>query len=140
MNLLTAHHVTHSLLFEEVMGRSVAYLILVIFGLLLWNSTGLFDGLFSRGNLEERARFWEETVGREAPKGTPKGIVDALLARQGISLECFHSSDTPPVADCIADDPNSKAGTSLHPMALQLRFVFRDEKLEKFETHPHVLR
>ena len=122
------------------MGKAVAYVIVVVFGLVLWSYSGLFDGMLDRGNLEERAKLWEGTVTREAPKGTSKGAVDAMLAKHGITLECFRSLDTPPVADCIANDPASKGGTSLHPMALQLRFVFRGENLEKFETRPHMLK
>ncbi|HEY5852248.1 MAG TPA: hypothetical protein VIT62_15990 [Lysobacter sp.] len=122
------------------MGKAIAYLIVVAFCVLVLRSTGLFDGMFSRGNLEERASFWGETVAREAPPGTAKDKVDALVARYGMSLECFHSSVVPPVADCLADDPSSKGGTSGHPVALQLRFSFRSEQLEKFETSPHVLQ
>lgn len=122
------------------MGKAVAYLVIVGFGLFLWSYTGLFDGMFSRGNIEERAKFWEATVAREAPKGTSKGVVHALAVRHGMSLECFDSSTTPPVSDCSADDPGSKGGTSLHPVALQLRFTFRGEMLEKFETGRHILK
>jgi hypothetical protein len=122
------------------MGKALGYLIVLIFGVFLLRSTGLFDGMFQRSNLEDRARFWEETVARETPNGTSKGVVDALAARNGMSLECFHSSLQPPIADCIADDPGSKGGTSGHPVALQLRFTFHGESLAKFETNPHVLQ
>ncbi|MGO4223099.1 hypothetical protein AB4Y64_14755 [Lysobacter sp. TAF61] len=122
------------------MGKAIAYLILVVVAVFFVRQTGLLDGMFSRGNLEERARFWEETVARETPNGTSRETVDALAGRHGMSLECFHSSVAPPVADCIADDPDSKGGTSGHPVALQLRFTFRSEQLEKFETNPHVLQ
>ena len=39
------------------MGKTVAYLIVVTFGLVLWSYSGLFDGFFNRGNLEERTKF-----------------------------------------------------------------------------------
>jgi hypothetical protein len=122
------------------MGKAIAYLVLAVFGILLLHSTGMLDGMFSRGNLKDRTKFWEELVAREAPPGTTKNAVDALAARNGISLECFHSSLKPPIADCDADDPSSKGGTSVHPAVLQLRFRFRDEKLEKFEAGPHYLK
>jgi hypothetical protein len=122
------------------MGKTIAYLIGVFFAVLLLRATGLLDGIFNRGNLDERAKFWEETVTRETPTGTTKGAVDALVAHYGMSLECFHSSLTPPIAECLADDPSSKGGMSVHPAVLQLRFTFRSEKLEKFETRHHYLK
>jgi hypothetical protein len=121
-------------------GKAIAYLALVAIGVGLLHATGLFDGMFDRGNLEEREAFWKETVAREAPAGTPKATVDALVARHGMSFECFHSSVTPPIEECRADDPNSKGGTAGHPLMLRLSFTFRGEALEKFETNPHVLR
>lgn len=122
------------------MGKAIAYLILAVVGVLLLRSTGLLDGIFDRGNLEERAGFWKETVARDAPAGSTKEAVDALVAKHGITLECFHSSLAPPVADCIGDDPGSKGGTAGHPVVLQLRFSFTDEKLQGFETTTHVLQ
>jgi len=122
------------------MGKAIGYLIVLVFGVLVLRSTGLFDGMFQRSNLDEREKFWNETVARETPNGSSKGLVDALAARNGMSLECFSSSLQPPVADCIADDPASKGGTSGHPVALQLRFTFHGESLAKFETNTHVLQ
>jgi hypothetical protein len=121
-------------------GKAIAYLVLAVVGVLLLRTTGLFDGVFDRGNMEERAGFWNETVARDAPAGTSKETVDALMAKHGIALECFHSSLAPPMADCLGDDPGSKGGTSGHPVVLQLRFSFTDEKLQKFETTPRVLQ
>jgi len=122
------------------MGKAIAYLVLVLFGVWMLGFTGLFDGMFKRSNLEERESFWNESVARDLPPGSAKVAVDAILATHGMALECFHSSIAPPVAECLADDPGSSGGTSGHPVALQLRFTFRSERLEKFETNPHVLR
>ena len=122
------------------MGKAIAYLIGAVVGFLLLRSTGMIDGIFTRGNVEERDAFWRKTVAAEAPVGTAKSSVEALMARHGVSLECFSSSITPPVADCIGDDASSKGGTSGHPVALQLRFTFHGETLAKFETNRHVLQ
>ncbi|MDR6674379.1 hypothetical protein [Xanthomonas sp. 1678] len=115
-------------------------MIVVVAGVLLLHATGLLDGMFSRGNLEERDAFWQKTVASEAPIGTAKSAVTALAAHHGVSLECFSSSLTPPLADCIGDDPSSKGGTSGHPVALQLNFTFHGGSLAKFETSRHVLQ
>ncbi|MDI9238273.1 hypothetical protein QLQ15_05025 [Lysobacter sp. LF1] len=122
------------------MNKAIAYLVIAVVGVFLLRSTGLLDGMFSRGNLEERGKFWQDTVARETPVGTGKDRVDALVARHGMTLECFDSSLKPPVSDCLADDPASKGGTSGHPVAVQLRFTFRSGMLEKFETSTRVLR
>ena len=122
------------------MGKAIAYLIFAAFGALLLKSTGLLDGMFDRGNLQERAKFWDETVARDTPRDSPKSAVDALLARHHMALECFASSVRPPVADCLADDPQSRGGTSVHPARLQLRFTFREDKLEKFASEHRFLK
>ena len=122
------------------MAKAIAYLVLLLGAVLLLNSVGLFDGMFNRGNLKERAKFWEDVVARETPPGSSKTTVDALIARYGMTLECFHTSVTPPVVDCMANDPNSKGGMPAHPAVLELRFTFRSEKLEKFETNSHYLK
>jgi len=122
------------------MAKAIAYLILVVFGALLLRSTGLLDGMFDRSNLKEREKFWRETVAHELADGNPRSAVDAFVARHGMSLECFHSSVRPPIEECIADDPQSKGGTSVHPIALNLRFTFRDEKFVRFETGTHALK
>jgi len=121
--------------------KAIVYLIGVAFSLLLLRATGLLDGMFDRGNLREREKFWQETVAKEAPEGTPKSALEVLVARHGMALDCFHSSLKPPVEECRADDPASKGGgMAAHPMALQLRFTLRDEKLAKFEAGPHALK
>ncbi|AXK72182.1 hypothetical protein DWG18_07730 [Lysobacter sp. TY2-98] len=122
------------------MGKAIVYLIGVAVSLLLLWSTGLVDGMFDRGNLKQRDAFWRETIAKEAPTGTSKDAVDALVGRYGMSLECFHSSLDPPIADCMADDPASKGGTRVHPVALELRFIFHGDTLARFETNWHALK
>jgi len=121
-------------------GKAIAYLILVAFGALLLRSTGLLDGMFDRGNLKERDKFWRETVAREVPDGNARSAVVAFVTHHGMSLECFHPSIRPPIEECVAEDPNSKGGPSVHPLVLNLRFTFQDEKLAKFETGTRALK
>lgn len=122
------------------MGKAIGYLIVVAIGLFLLRSTGLFDGMFSRSNWDERDTFWQKTVTAETPTGSAKSDVEALVKRHGVSLNCFTSSLRPPVVQCRGDDPSSKGGTARHPVALQLNFTFHGESLAKFETSRHLLR
>ncbi|MCI2261619.1 MULTISPECIES: hypothetical protein [Xanthomonas] len=122
------------------MGKAIAYLVIVLVGVLLLRSTGLFDGMFSRGNLQERDDFWQKTASAEAPVGTAKTAVEALASRHGVVLECFSSSLTPPVTECNGVDPTAKGGTAGHPVTLQLNFTFHGDTLAAFETSRRVLQ
>lgn len=122
------------------MAKAIAYLIGVGFSLLLLRSTGLLDGMFDRSNLREREKFWQETVAREFPDGNPRNALDAFVTRHGLSVECFNPSLRPPIEECVAEDPKSKGGPSVHPIVLNLRFTFRDAKLAKFETGTRALK
>ena len=120
------------------MGKAVAYLIVAVIGVLLLRSTGLFDGMFSRGNLEERDASWQKTLATEVLAGISKAAVEALAARHNVPLDCFDTSLAPPVTVCRGDDPNSKGGTAGHPVALRLEFTFHGESLAALETDRHV--
>ncbi|MDQ1094746.1 hypothetical protein QE400_004159 [Xanthomonas sacchari] len=122
------------------MGKAIAYLIVVLVGVLLLRSTGLFDGMGNRGNLQERDAFWQKTASAEAPAGTAKAAVEALAARHGVVLDCFSSSLTPPVTECSGDDPTAKGGTAGHPVTLRLNFTFHGDALAAFETSRRVIQ
>src|SRR6476659_9151593 len=98
----------------EDVGKAIVYLVAIAIFILLLRATGLLDGLFSRGNLQERDAFWQQTVGAEVPPGSTQQTVEEIMARSGVSLECCASSLSPPVTECRGDDPGSKGGTSTH--------------------------
>lgn len=122
------------------MGKAVAYVVLTIIGVLLLRSTGLLDGMFSRGNLDDRDAFWRATVAAEVSPGTSKADVQALASRHGVVLECFTTSLQPRVETCRGDDPISKGGTAGRPVALNLHFTFHADAFAEFETSRRMLR
>lgn len=121
------------------MGKAIAYLVIVFVGAMLLQASGIFDGMFS-SNLEKRSEYWRETVAREAPQGASRTVVDALMARHGMSLECFYTSVRPPVMKCHADDITAKGGMGKHPLTLSLTFTFNSDQLQMFGSSPRVLR
>jgi hypothetical protein len=116
------------------MGKAVAYLVIVTFFGVVLGSSGRFDWMFATNNLNERSKFWREVVSHEAPQGTSRSTVDALMARYGISLECFDSSGRPPISKCLAYDSTAKGGTANYPLTLQLIFTFHGNELQEFES------
>lgn len=122
------------------MARAIAFLIATLCAFLLLRSTGLTDGMFTRGNLPARDAFWHKAVADDAPAGASMAQVMAITRKHQISLECFNASLEPPVNECRGVDPLSKGGTSSHAVALQLIFIFTGERLTKFETSRRVLK
>lgn len=92
------------------MGKAVAYLIVAVIGVLLLRSTGLFDGMFSRGNLEERDASWQKTLATEVLAGISKAAVEALAARHNVPLDCFDTSLAPPVTYAVATTRTPRGG------------------------------
>lgn len=118
------------------MGKGIAYLVLVILGVLLLWGTGQFEEVAGGSNLNKRQAYWQAQVDAAALQDGSRATIDVFAARHGLRLDCTPTSAGSDITECLADDPEAKGGTATHPMTLQLFFMFYGDRLHTFTSSP----
>lgn len=121
------------------MGKGIAYLALVILGVLLLWGTGQFEEVAGGSNLNKRQAYWQAQVDAAALQDGSRATIDVFAARHGLRLDCTPTSADSDITECLADDPEAKGGTATHPMTLQLFFMFYGDRLHTFTSSPRSL-